>query len=78
MVPTVRITACFHALRRQSAVGIGIKGVLDPSADQIVLAVGAVQVDVMRDTGAGPRPRDDLGGRAAGVQPRGQGGVPRS
>jgi len=41
---------------------VRIEGGLDPLADQIVPAAGAVQVDVMQDTGAGLRPRGDLGG----------------
>ncbi len=63
--------------RTVTASGVRIEGGLDPLADQVILAVGAVQVDVMQDTGAGPHPRGDLGGRAAGVQPSPQGGVPQ-
>jgi hypothetical protein len=50
---------------------------LDLLADGVVLAVGAVQVDLMQDAGAGPGPGGDLGGRAGGVEPQGQGGVPQ-
>jgi hypothetical protein len=57
--------------------GACVKGVFDPLADGVVLAVGAVQVDLMQDTGAVPSPGGDLGGRAAGVQPQGQGSVPQ-
>ena len=39
--------------------------------------VGAVQVDLMQDTGAVAGPRGDLRGRAAGVQPQRHGGVPQ-
>lgn len=40
-----------------SGCSVRIESGLDPLADQIVLAVGAMQVDVMQDTGAGPRQR---------------------
>jgi len=57
--------------------GACVKGVFDPLADSVVLAVGAVQVDLMQDAGAVPGPGGDLGGRAAGVQPQRRGGVPQ-
>ena len=57
--------------------GACVKGVFDPLADGVFLAVGAVQVDLMQDTGAVADPRGDLRGRAAGVQPQRQGGVPQ-
>ena len=57
--------------------GACVKGVFDPLADGFFLAVGAVQVDLMQDTGAVPGPRGDLCGRAAGVQLQRQGGVPQ-
>jgi hypothetical protein len=57
--------------------GACVKGVFDPLADGVVLAVGAVQVGLMQDTGAVPRPRGDLGARASGIQPQRQGGVPQ-
>ena len=41
------------------------------------MAVGAVQVDVVQDTGAAACPPSDLGGRPAGVEPQRQGGVPQ-
>jgi hypothetical protein len=49
---------------------------LDLLADGVVAAVGAVEVDLVQDAGAGPGPGGDLGGRAAGVEPQRQGGVP--
>ena len=55
--------------------GACVKGVFDPLADSVVLTVGTVQVDLTQDTDAVPSPGGDLGGRAAGVQPQGQGGV---
>ncbi len=54
-----------------------VEGVFDPLADGILLAVGAVQVDLMQDAGAVPGPGGDLGGVAGGVQPQGQGSVPQ-
>ena len=57
--------------------GACVRGVFDPLADGVVLAVGAVQVDLMQDTGAVPGPGGDIRGRAAGVQPQRQGGVPQ-
>jgi len=53
-----------------------VEGVFDPLADGIVLAVGAVQADLIEDTGAVAGAGGNLGGRPAGVQPQGQGGVP--
>jgi hypothetical protein len=47
--------------------GACVKGVFDPLADGVFLAVGAVQVDRRQDTGAVAGPRGDLCGRAAGV-----------
>ncbi len=38
-------------------------------------AVGAVQVEIVQDTGAVTGASGDFGGRPAGVQPQGQGGV---
>jgi hypothetical protein len=49
--------------------GVNIESVFDPLADVVLLAVGAVQVDVVQDPGAGPGAGGDLGGRASGVQP---------
>jgi hypothetical protein len=37
--------------------GACFKGVFDPLADGVFLAVGAVQADLMQDTGAVPGPR---------------------
>jgi hypothetical protein len=54
-----------------------VEGIFDPLADSVLVAVGAVQVDLMQDAGAVPGPGGDLGGRAAGVQPQRQGGVPQ-
>jgi hypothetical protein len=54
-----------------------VEGVFDPLADGIVLAVGAVQADLIEDTGAVPGPGGDLSGRLGGVQPQRQGGVPQ-
>ena len=54
-----------------------VKGLFDPLADDVDLAVGAVQVDLMQDTGAVPGPGGDLRRRTGGVQPQGQGGVPQ-
>jgi hypothetical protein len=71
----VRITARFPAWWHDARACVN--GVFDPLADGVVLAVGAVQVDLMQDTGAVPGLGDDLGGRAAGVQRQRQGGVPQ-
>jgi hypothetical protein len=68
VVPTVRITARFPAWWRLRDAGACVKGVFDPLADGVVLAVGAVQVDLMQDAGAVPGPGGDLGGRAGGVE----------
>jgi hypothetical protein len=57
--------------------GACVKGVFDPLADVVVLAVGAVPVDLMQDTGAMPGPRGDLRGCAGGVQSRRQSGMPQ-
>ena len=57
--------------------GACVKGVFDPLADGVVLAVGAVQVDLMQDTSAVPSPRGDLSGLPAGVQPHRQSGMPQ-
>jgi hypothetical protein len=73
----VRITARFPAWWRMRDAGAYVKGVFDPLADSIVQAVGAVQVDLLQDTGAVPGPRGDLRGRAACVQPQRQGGMPQ-
>ena len=51
------------------------QGVFDLLGDQVIVAVDAVQVDLVQDPGAGPGSRGDLGRRAAGVQPQRQGGV---
>ena len=56
--------------------GVCVEGVLDPLADVVVLAVGALQVDLIKDTGAVAGPRGDFGGLAARVEPQRQGGVP--
>jgi hypothetical protein len=76
-VPTVRVTACFCVWRRMRGAGGCGEGVFDPLADGILVAVGAVQVDLVKDAGTGPGPGGDLGGLAGGVQPQGQGGVPQ-
>ena len=49
--------------------GVSIESVFDPLANVVLLAVGAVQVDVVQDPGAGPGACSNLGGRAGGVQP---------
>ena len=49
------------------AAGVCIEGVFYQLADEVFLAVDAVQVDVMQDAGAVPGPCGDLGGRAAGA-----------
>jgi hypothetical protein len=48
--------------------GACVEGVVDPLADGVILAVGAVQVDLVQDAGAVPGPGGDLGGRAGGVE----------
>ncbi len=54
-----------------------VEGVFDPLADDVFVAVDAVQVDLVQDAGAGTGPGGDLGGFPAGVQPQGQRGVPQ-
>ena len=56
--------------------GVSIESVFDLLAEVVLLAVDAVQVDVVQDPGAVPGAGGDLGGRAGGVQPQGQGGMP--
>ena len=65
--PTVRVTASFHALQRKGTACARVEG---------VLAVDAVQVDLMQDASAVACPRGDFGGLAGGIQPKRQGGVP--
>jgi hypothetical protein len=52
------------------AAGACVEGVFDPLADGLVLAVGAVQVDLIKDTGAVPGQGGDFGGLAGGIQPQ--------
>jgi hypothetical protein len=54
-----------------------VEGVYDPLADGVFVAVDAVQVDLVQDTGAGTGPGGDLGGFPAGGEPTGQRGVPQ-
>ena len=68
--PTVRATARFHALRRTGTACACVEGVFDLLADDIVLTVDAVQVDLVQDASAAARAGGDLGGRAAGVEPQ--------
>jgi hypothetical protein len=58
-------------------VGGAVEGFFDLLADEVLLALLAVQVDVMQDADTIASPRGDLGGCGAGVEPQGQGGVPR-
>ena len=74
--PTVRATARFHALRRKGTACACVEGLFDPLADDIFLAVDAVQVDLVQDAGAVAGPCGDLCGRVRRVQPQGQGGMP--
>jgi len=67
--PTVRATARFHAFRRTGTACARVEGVFDLLADDIVLAVDAVQVDLVQDAGAVACPRGDFGGLAGGIQP---------
>ena len=53
----------------------GAQGVLDQPVGDLVLAVDAVGVDGQQHGDAVPGAGGDLGGRGAGVQPEGQGGV---
>ncbi len=55
--------------------GVSIESVFDPLADVVLLAIDAVQVDVVQGPDAVPGAGGDLGGRAGGVQPQGQGGM---
>jgi hypothetical protein len=50
--PAVRATARFHALRRKGTACAFVEGLFDPLADDIFLAVDAVQVDLVQDAGA--------------------------
>jgi hypothetical protein len=50
--PTVRATARFHALQRKGTACAFGEGLFDPLADDIFLAVDAVQVDLVQDAGA--------------------------
>jgi hypothetical protein len=77
VVSTARITARFRVWWRMHGAGGCVEGVFDPLADGAFLAVGAVQVDLMQDAGAGPRPGGDFGGLAGGIEPQGQDGVPQ-
>jgi hypothetical protein len=61
VVPKARITARFPAWRMRGA-GACVEGVFDPLAYDVVLAVDAVQVDLIKDAGAVPGSRGDLGG----------------
>ena len=67
--PTVRVTASFHALQRKGTACARVEGVFDPLADDVVLAVDAVQVDLVQDASAVACPRGDFGGLAGGIQP---------
>jgi len=62
----VRVTASFHALQRKGTACARVEGVFDPLADDVVLAVDAVQVDLMQDASAVACPRGDFGGLAGG------------
>jgi hypothetical protein len=53
-----------------------VEDVFDPLAGEVVLAVDAVQIDVMQDPDAVASAGGDFGGSAAGVEPQRQGGVP--
>ena len=68
--PTVRATARFHALRRTGIACACVEGVFDPLADDIFLAVDAVQVDLVQDAGAVASPCGDLCGRVSRVATR--------
>src|SRR5262249_43449467 len=57
-------------LVRMCGAGACVEGVFDPLADDVVLAVDAVQVDLVKDAGAVPGSRGDLGGLAGGIQPQ--------
>ena len=57
--------------------GVSIESVFDLLADVVLLAVDAVQVDVVQGAGAVPGAGGHLGGRAGGVQPQGQAGMPQ-
>ena len=77
MVAAVRRTACCHRWRFLRGARAGVKGVFDPLAADIFLAADAMHIDALQDVHAGARAGGDLGGRAAGVQPQGQGCVPQ-
>ena len=68
LVPTVRVTARFQELVAKEAAGVSIESVFDPLADDVVLAVGAVQVDLVQDASAVASPGGDLCERAYRVQ----------
>ena len=57
-------------------VGVCFEGIFDPLAGEVFMALNAVQVDLVKDTGAVAGAGGNLGGCPAGVQPQGQGGVP--
>ena len=57
--------------------GVSIESVFDLLADVVLLAVDAEQVNVVQDGCAVPGAGGDLGGRAGGVQPQGQGSMPQ-
>jgi hypothetical protein len=50
--PAVRATARFHALRRKGTSCAFVESLFDPLADDIFLAVDAVQVGLVQDAGA--------------------------
>jgi hypothetical protein len=56
---------------------VRVEGIFDLLTDDLFAAVDAVCVDVLQDVGAVPGAGGDLGGRAGGVQPQGQGGMPQ-
>lgn len=56
LVPTVRRTARFPNWWGMRDAGACVECVFDPPTDGVVLAVGAVQVDLMQDAGAVPGP----------------------
>jgi hypothetical protein len=52
VVPAVRITARFPAWWLMRNTSACVKGVFDPLADGVFMAVGAVHVNLVQDTGA--------------------------
>ena len=76
-MPTVCITACCHASGSVPGAGVRVEGIFDLSADDLIAAVDAVRVDIFKDVDAVSSACGDLGGRAGGVQPQRQGGMPQ-